>query len=312
MLPSSILEIFRCLHCKKSLVEQDIGLRCSGCGCLHPFINGTYKFVDAEQYAASFGFQWQVYDKTQLDNGQSQRTEQNFRENTDFTPEELRGKLILDVGCGIGRHADVATRWGAHVVGIDLSLASEVAARNLKDRATATFLQANVFSLPFAPESFDYIYSIGVLHHTPDCELAFKSLVPLLKPGGKISIWLYSAYNPYYKFSDVYRKLTSRLPPRVLLSLCQIAGPLHYLHLGLRKIPIFGRLTSGAIQHFLPISQNPDWEWRVLDTFDWYSPVYQSKHTYEEVFRWFEQTGLEARVLHSPIGIQGRRPISRV
>src|SRR5208337_3717658 len=69
--------------------------------------------------------------------------------------------------CGMGRFADVATRWGAHVVGIDLSLAAEVAARNLAGRK-ATILQADVFHLPFVPESFDFIYSIGVLHHTPD------------------------------------------------------------------------------------------------------------------------------------------------
>src|SRR5947199_61256 len=70
-------------------------------------------------------------------------------------------KLVLDVGCGMGRFADVATRWGAHVVCVDLSLAAEVAARNLADRS-ATFFQADVFNLPFASESFDYIYSIGV------------------------------------------------------------------------------------------------------------------------------------------------------
>ena len=68
-----------------------------------------------------------------------------------------------------------------------------------------------MFKLPFAPESFDYIYSIGVLHHTPDCEQAFKGLPRLLKPGGRIAIWLYSAYNPWYRMSDVYRKWTRRM-----------------------------------------------------------------------------------------------------
>ena len=96
----------------------------------------------------------------------------------------------------MGRFAEVATRWGAHVVGIDLSLAAEVAAQSL--RRDATVFQADVFQLPFAPESFDFIYSIGVLHHTPDCEHAFKVLPGLLKPVG-IAIWLYSGYNAWYR-----------------------------------------------------------------------------------------------------------------
>ena len=83
----------------------------------------------------------------------------------------------------MGRFAEVATRWGARVVGIDLSAAAEVAAKNLADREFVAF-QADVFALPFAPESFDIIYSVGVLHHTPDCEAAVKSLDKYLKPGG--------------------------------------------------------------------------------------------------------------------------------
>jgi hypothetical protein len=56
---------------------------------------------------------------------------------------------------------------------------------------------------------------------------------------------------------------------------------------------------------------HPDRKWRILDTFDWYSPWYQSKHTYEEVFRWFENCGLEdLRVIEQPIAVQGRRPLS--
>jgi len=57
------------------------------------------------------------------------------------------------------------------------------------------------------------------------------------------------------------------------------------------------------------MSHNKDATWRVLDTFDWYSPWYQSKHTYEEVFRWFESCGLQdLRVIEQPIAVQGTRP----
>lgn len=273
-------------------------------------MNGIYRFVDAQHYAGSFGFQWHLHAKTQLDTEQSRRSEGAFRRRTGFRPEDLAGKLVLDVGCGMGRFAEVATRWGAHVVGIDLSLAAEVAARNLADRSASIF-QADVFKLPFAPASFDYIYSIGVLHHTPDCEKAFKVLPSLLKPGGRIAIWLYSSYNPWYRMSDLYRKLTRRMSPRLLHSLCYGSIPLFGVHQVLRKIPVLGRPMSGALAYMLPMSFNRDPKWRVLDTFDWYSPWYQSKHTYEEVFRWFESCGLDdLRVIEQPIAVQGHKPAS--
>src|SRR6201987_4268067 len=266
-----VLAILCCLHCRSPLKQQGDGLACPECARQYPRLNGVIRFVGAQEYAGSFGFQWKLYARTQLDDAVSQRSERAFRRRTGFTPDDLRGKLVLDVGFGMGRFAEVATRWGAQVVGIDLSLASEVAAKNLADR-TATIFQADVFKLPFAPESFDYIYSIGVLHHTPDCEQAFKALPRLLKPGGKIAVWLYSAYNPWYRMSDVYRRVTRRMKPETLHPLCNVVIPLYGMHRVLKKIPILGKRASSALAWAVPMSHNPDPEWRVLDTFDWYSP----------------------------------------
>ncbi len=63
------------------------------------------------------------------------------------------------------------------------------------------------------------------------------------------------------------------------------------------------------LAYAIPFAFHEDPKWRVLDTFDWYSPWYQSKHTYEEVFRWFEDCGLEdLRVILQPISVSGRKP----
>jgi SAM-dependent methyltransferase len=251
-----------------------------------------------------------VYSRTQLDNESNHETENDFRNRTGLEPEDLYGKLVLDVGCGMGRFADIASRWGAHVVGVDLSAAAEVAARNLADRESVSIFRADVFSLPFATESFDYIYSLGVLHHTPSCEQAFKRLPALLKPGGTVILWVYSGYNRWYRMSDLYRRVTHRMTPRALHLLCRSAVPLYYVHRGLRRLPWVGRTASNLMYLALPISLHPNAQMRVLDTFDWYSPSYQSKHTYEEVFRWFESCGLEdLRVLHEPVSVRGRRPV---
>lgn len=305
-----VLAILQCLDCQSRLDSQADGLACHACGRLYPLRNGVVRFVGAQEYAGSFGFQWKLYARTQLDTETSQKSERAFRRRTGFRPEDLAGTLVLDVGCGMGRFAEVATRWGAHVVGIDLSLASEVAAKNLADRS-ATIFQADVFKLPFAPESFDLIYSIGVLHHTPDCERAFKSLPGLLKPGGRIAIWLYSAYNPWYRMSDLYRKVTRRMSAETLHTLCRGVVPLYGVHQVLKKIPLVGKGASSVLAWMIPMSFSKDSTWRVLDTFDWYSPWYQSKHTYEEVFRWFEACGLEdLRVIEQPIAVQGTRPLA--
>jgi hypothetical protein len=128
-----------------------------------------------------------------------------------------------------------------------------------------------------------------------------------------IILWVYRGYNRWYRMSDVYRRVTHRLPARALHALCHVAVPLYYVHKTLRRVPGVGRPASSLLSLALPVSLHPNAAMRVLDTFDWYSPNYQSKHTYEEVFRWFESCGLEdLRVMHESISVRGRRPAERV
>ena len=308
-LSDELISILRCPSCRATLeILGTGGYRCTGCGHEYPETRGVVRFVPAQNYADNFGFQWHKYDRTQLDEGDVRSSERNFKARTGFTPEELRGKLVLDVGCGMGRFAEVATRYGARVVGIDLSAAAEVAARNLANREFIA-LQADVFQLPFAPESFDYIYSLGVLHHTPDCEKAFKILPQYLKPGGQIAIWVYSAYNKWYRFSDIYRRFTSKMSPKTLHGILRVAVPFfNGVNAVLKKIPLIGRPLAGLIQYVFPVNLNPNKSMRVLDTFDWYSPTYQSKHTYEEVFRWFESCHLaNLRVIQQSVSVRGQK-----
>jgi SAM-dependent methyltransferase len=305
-----LLEILRCLGCKGQLEsDQKGGYVCEGCGRAYKSVQGVARFVEAENYAESFGFQWHRYARTQLDHDEVAESERLFGMKTGFKPEDVKGKLVLDVGCGMGRFAEVATRWGATVVGVDLSAAAEVAAQNLSEHDFVA-LQADVFALPFAPDSFDIIYSIGVLHHTPDCGKAVKVLPQFLKPAGTLSVWLYSGYNKWYRFSDIWRKYTSRMGAGRLHSMVKLAVPVLYnLDRGLRAVPVIGKPMAGVIHHVFPVSRQSDAEARVLDTFDWYSPRYQSKHTYEQVFRWFEELGMEdLHVGEIPISVRGRKP----
>jgi 2-polyprenyl-3-methyl-5-hydroxy-6-metoxy-1,4-benzoquinol methylase len=312
-LSADLQAILRCLSCGSQLDGDHAGgYVCSACKRAYPNVQGVARFVDAQHYAASFGFQWHRYQKTQLDHDEVRESEQNFLMKTALRPEELKGKLVLDVGCGMGRFAEVATRWGARVVGIDLSAAAEVAAKNLAARDFIAF-QADVFSLPFVPESFDVIYSVGVLHHTPDCEAAVKTLDKYLKPGGILAVWLYSGYNKWYRFSDFWRHYTHKMKPATLHSVLKVAVPVLYnLQQGLKHVPLVGRPAAAAVHHVFPVNRQKDPEARMLDTFDWYSPKYQSKHTYEQVFRWYEAMGMEdMRIGDYSIAVRGRKPARR-
>lgn len=305
LLDDELLALLRCPACHSLLEPVCDGYHCAACRRKYPSVRGVLRFVDTGNYADSFGYQWQEFSTTQL---LPDFAELNFRRKTGLRLEELKGKLVLDVGCGMGRFAEVATRWGARVIGVDLSAAAEVAAQNLQGRDFLA-MQADVMALPFALETFDCIYSIGVLHHTPNCEKAFKNLPQYLKPGGTLAVWLYSGYNKWYRFSDFYRQITTRVPIRLLHTFFRVAVPgLYAVDCGLRAVPLVGKPLGGLLRHLFPISLTRNPEVRVLDTLDWYSPRYQSKHTYEEVFRWFESCAFEnLTVADVSIGVKGRK-----
>jgi SAM-dependent methyltransferase len=305
------VDLLACPRCSAELtltdaVEQTGEIESGRLACAQghgfPVLRGIPRFVEDEHYASNFGFEWNRFNRTQLDSDVSNESEEAFRVKTGLTPSDIKGKLVLDVGCGMGRFSDVVSRWGGQVVGIDLSLAVDAAYRNIGRRAEVQIAQANVFELPFRPETFDVIFSIGVLHHTPDTRAAFEQLPRLLKPGGKIAIWVYTRYDsiPSY-MSDIWRKLTTRMPQRLLYGLSHAAivtAPLY-------RMPRLGLLP----RKFFPASSHPKAEWRVLDTFDWYSPRYQWKHTYEEVWPWFEAQGLvDIKLTGFPVALQGTKP----
>ncbi len=262
------------------------------------------RFVPEEFYSESFGFQWKHFARTQLDSANvTTRSRDTFVQKTGWSLDALRGKRVLDAGCGMGRFAEVCAEAGAEVHAVDLSTAIEAAFQNLGHRSNVRLYQADIMNLPFPDESFDFIYSIGVLHHTPSTKAAFMKLPPLLKAGGAIAIWVYSSELQALVGGEILRKVSPRLPKRWLVRMCRIAIPLYYLH----RIPRLGVFTSIVF----PTSMDPDPQWRWLDTFDWYSPTYQWKHSYEEVEGWFKEAGLTDVERGSfPVSVWGRQSSS--
>lgn len=300
-----ILSWICCLECKGDLKlniysqennEIKEGVLTCSCGNIYPIEGYIPRFVNSDRYVSSFSFEWERHKKTQLDssnvdNIMKDTSRNQFQKRIVFPLENLQGKLVLDVGCGVGRYAEVANRYGAIVVGVDLSHSIDYSYQNIGHLKNIHLIQADIFDLPLKEGIFDFVYSFGVLHHTPDCERAFKQLPRLLKKGGKISIFVYSSYNKAIVYSsNFWRLITTKLPKRLLYILSFISTPLYYFY----KIPILGAIGKAIFV----IPMWPDWRWRVLDTFDWYSPKYQSKHTHWEVFGWFKECGLRDISIH--------------
>ncbi|MFC1525175.1 methyltransferase domain-containing protein [Planctomycetota bacterium] len=277
-------------------------LQCNSCQESYPIQDFIPRFVETDKYVDTFSFEWKKHQSTQLDSiNKTTESKTTLKEKTGFDLNDLKGKLVLDAGCGMGRFMEVVNKYGGEVVGVDLSFAVEAAFENMGLNPNYHIIQADIFELPFKPESFDYIFSIGVLHHTSDTQQAFSQLVPLLKKGGKVAIWVYDAYLSKILFlSQQYRRITVHLPKWLLYFLSHIALFYYYLI----KIPFLGH----SFHFLLPISCHPNWRWRVLDTFDWYSPKYQWKHTYPEVYNWFKTTGLKnIRLLKVPVALSGEK-----
>lgn len=112
----------------------------------YPIRNGIPRFVAPDNYASSFGYQWKKYARLQLDscNG-TQFSRERFYSITDWNPSELRGKRILDVGCGAGRFAEIALAAGAEVVAMDLSEAVDACKENLRNSPNLEVVQASIY-----------------------------------------------------------------------------------------------------------------------------------------------------------------------
>lgn len=280
------------------------------------------RFVEDDSYTASFGEQWNRYRRTQLDryNGTTLSRDRFFRD-TKWTPEEIAGQRILEVGCGAGRFTQVMLDAGAELCSLDYSSAVDACWANNGPHPQLTLAQADLYRMPFAHGSFDKVFCYGVIQHTPDVRRAFQSLIPFLKPGGKIAVDVYPKTRWITRWTAKYwyRPLTKRMPRDLLRRIVEWYIP--------RWLPIDNRLQRVRVLRYVVPAIVPCWNytgllplpdeqiksWAILDTFDALSPMYDSPQTPETVQAWFEEAGLtEIDVRPGGNGVlgNGRRPLN--
>jgi uncharacterized protein YbaR (Trm112 family)/ubiquinone/menaquinone biosynthesis C-methylase UbiE len=308
---ASALDVIVCPACRNELelsVNAKEGaeimegrLACKRCGRHYPIRKGVPRFVPEDAYAESFGYQWNWFRTVQLDSiNKTSESEEALRGSTGWGDEEYKGRRLLDAGVGAGRFADRASLKGAEVYGVDLTMAVDAAFRNIGRRPNVHLFQADIFALPFREQTFDLAYSIGVLHHTPDPREAFARVAATVKPCGRFAVYMYARYGPSHKASDAIRIVTTRLPLKLMWALSTVAIPLYYLY----RMPVVGK----AFRLAAPISMEREALWRWLDTFDWYTPKYQFKYLYPEIFRWFRDNGFhDVEIFDGPIRMSGKK-----
>jgi ubiquinone/menaquinone biosynthesis C-methylase UbiE len=264
--------------------------------------------VPKENYAESFGLQWNHFTGTQLDsNIGTNRSEERFRDETLWTEDMLEGKLVLDAGCGAGRFSEIAMKFGAALVAVDYSSAVMAAQKNLPG-INKLIVQGDLAILPISNETFDYIYCIGVLQHTSNPKVIVQELIRCLKVDGELTLSFYENSSWHVKWYSKYliRPITKRLPKKPLLRIIEktsyvwfpVTSFLFSLPSPFSKILRFIIPIANYVEFDYTTRQNAINE-AILDTFDMLSPAYDKPIKKLEVAKWVDESGSVLESLHS-------------
>ncbi len=329
-----VVELLACPTCRVAVVLQDGDagwgdrvetgrLVCMQCDRTYPVARGIPRFVseseirgaddETRQTVAHFVTEFTAYADGDADIGDLDDVAHHFFERTGISAHvpdsgagEHRGgvrhadapylheKCILDAGCGPGRFTEVAARSAAHVVGLDIGDHVERAAARCRDLDKVDFVQGSVLAPPFRAGTFDYVFSLGVLHHTPDPKLGCLRLAELVKPTGAMSIWVYP---PEYWGRPIQRtvgrcvnRVLRRLPPRAALSICERwLYPLGRLQMALSHRR-WSRLLAAPV-FLLGVPRHPEREVMIATIYDHFGPALITTHTYDEVEGWLREAG---------------------
>jgi ubiquinone/menaquinone biosynthesis C-methylase UbiE len=283
------------------------GLKDPATGKLFPMVDGIPRFCSADNYSESFGFQWNQFDRTQLDvHSGADQSQQRFYFETGWDPQELSHCSVLEVGSGAGRFSEVFLRTTTGVLhSVDYSSAVDANRRNNSIHGDRLQLaQASIYELPFADNSFDKVFCLGVLQHTPSFSDSVSALIRKARVGGEIVVDFYPIKGWYTKLHSKYllRPLTKRLPKPLLLKLIRLN-----IRWMLGLFDLLCALHLGALTRFIPITDVRGFprslspaqrrEWALMDTFDGFSPEYDNPQRVQDVARMFSSRGCE--VIHA-------------
>lgn len=275
------------------------------------------------QTSTSFGYKWgrrdSYEDKAAIDSYRAWLlAKYGFASAGEWASYFDGKRRVLDVGCGSGYSSALwldDPAWTGHAmwIGIDISEAIDVACERLGGIPNTHFAQADALRLPFAPGTFDAVFSEGVLHHTPSTREALLASARLLAPGGAFHFYVYRKKAPVREFTDDHVRaaiatMSNDEAWEAMRPLTKLARDLTALHATIEvdDIPVLG-IKAGTydVQRFiywnfakLFWNEAYPFEANLHVNFDWYRPHYANRQTADEVRAWCAEAGLRIDRLH--------------
>ena len=275
--------------------------------------------AESVQVQQAFGEKWTSRDTMGIDDSSPYKDfmrnwvlqKYGWDDESKFRQAIVNKKLILDAGTGLGREVInfAKSTENSVVVGIEFSDCAVNALKNVSGIPNAFIMQGDILAMPFKDNSFDFIFSEGVLHHTPDPREAFHKCCNVLKDGGEIAFYVYRKKGPAREFTDDYlRAIMQRLPAgkqwefadritqlgKALSNLrtsVDIPVDIPELGIGKGKIDVQRLIYWNFLKCFwndeLPFEENR------LVNFDWFVPEHAYRLTEEEIRDWCSKEGLE-------------------
>ncbi len=209
-------------------------------------------------------------------------------------------RIGLDIGCGSGSDMlHIRSKFGSRVVGIDVADSLAVTKRNIEGKQGLCVCQADAYRLPFKDGTFDFAYSFGVLHHLPDPEAAFRSMIRAVKRGGYIAVYLYEDFSQrpridrvLLRTANLLRLITTRMSAPALFVLCVALAPAVLACCSLPyRILKNSRITSGFAER-IPFRHTVRLDCIRADLYDRLSAPIEHRYSRSQVEAWFTRAGL--------------------
>lgn len=312
-LPYSLIFCPKC-HTSMSLNSND--LTCPNAHKIQ-IREGVVLLANSDSYATSFGEQWNYFSETQLDsfNG-SKLTEKRFFDETGWSKDSLVDAVILDAGCGSGRFTEIAAKYAKTVISVDLSDAIFAIPKSVTDEGNVIRVHGDLRNLSLDFSKITHVFSIGVLQHTPKPYETLLNLVESMHPGSKFAFTAYASrwYTPLHP-KYLIRPITKRLPRKRLLSFLESALPKYFDFLMSLVRPL---RTRRLFKFLIPIALYPEFEseltreklieFTILDTFDMWTPTYDSPLTSKKTRKLLLPFSTNFEVISSvPVVVRGER-----
>ena len=302
------------LHLHQDSLISDMGEH-------YPVINRIPRFVPLENYASSFGLQWNAYRRTQLDSYTGLPiSKSRLTRLAGGSLDIFKEKNVLEAGCGAGRFTEIMLQEGANVFAVDISTAVEANYLNCNAYPNYFVCQADILELPLLPEQFDVVVCVGVIQHTPDPERSIRVLCSHVKPGGLLIL---DHYTYGYSTTPIRRFLRSFLQNRTkeytmnfIQTLCRVLWPSHKIlyrtkdNRVMRKIRPLLLYWSPVVDYqdaYPELDDNLLFEWATLDTHDTLTDCYKHLRSAEQIHEHLEASGMvEIVTLYAGNGVEAR------